>query len=172
MRRAAAALSLVAVVAALAAGCAGLGLGDEAKVIPPEQRHPAPAFTVPDLDGAGEVSLADYRGTPVVLNFWASWCDPCQQETPALVAFSKERRDVQVVGLAVNDRGSKSRAFARKYGVHYPLGVDGDGDTIAKYGANGLPVTVFIDADGRIAQTSFGALTQQQFEGYADKIGA
>ena len=167
MRRALAALSLVVLAVALG-GCAGLGVGNDVSVIPPDERTPAPAFRVDSLDG--EVALADYAGTPVVLNFWASWCEPCQREMPALVEFSKERRGVQVVGLAVTDKPSASRAFARKMGADFPLGIDRRGDTIATFGATGLPATVFIDSEGRVAGTAFGELTRQQFDGYADKI--
>jgi cytochrome c biogenesis protein CcmG, thiol:disulfide interchange protein DsbE len=170
MRRVVAALVLVVAVAALAAGCAGLGEGDVAQLIPPDKRTPAPAFHAPALRGSGEVALSDYAGRPVVLNFWASWCDPCRRETPALVDFSSRDHAVQVVGLAVTDRPGDSRAFARRYGVKYPLGIDRSGDIIAKYGANGLPVTVFVDADGRVAATAFGELTEKQFQGYADQL--
>ncbi len=168
MRRALAALLLAALVAALA-GCAGLG-GDQVEVIPSDERTPAPAFRVDALDGAGEIALADYAGTPVVLNFWASWCEPCQREMPALVELSKERTGVQVVGLATTDKPSDSRAFAREVGADFPLGIDRRGDTIAKFGGTGLPTTVFIDGEGRVAGTAFGELTPQQFEGYAKEL--
>jgi cytochrome c biogenesis protein CcmG, thiol:disulfide interchange protein DsbE len=168
MPRALAALVLAALVAALA-GCAVLG-GDQVEVIPSDERTPAPAFRVDALNGAGEVALADYAGTPVVLNFWASWCEPCQREMPALVEFSNERTGVQVVGLAVTDEPSASRAFARETGADFPLGVDRRGDTIAKFGATGLPATVFIDSEGRVAATAFGELTRQQFDAYADEL--
>ena len=169
MRRPLAALALVVLAVALG-GCAGLGTGLDVSVIPPDQRTPAPPFRVDSLDGSGEVALADYAGTPVVLNFWASWCEPCQREMPALVEFSKERPGVQVVGLAVTDVPSASRAFAREVGADFPLGVDRRGHTIATFGATGLPATVFIDREGRVAGTAFGELTRQQFEGYADKL--
>jgi thiol-disulfide isomerase/thioredoxin len=169
MRRALAALALAALVAALA-GCAGLGGGDDVSVIPGDERTPAPAFRVAALDGAGEVALADYAGTPVVLNFWASWCEPCQREMPALVEFSKKRTGVQVVGLATTDEPAKSRAFAREMGADFPLGIDRRGDTIAKFGGTGLPTTVFIDREGRVAGTAFGELTPNQLDGYADEL--
>jgi cytochrome c biogenesis protein CcmG, thiol:disulfide interchange protein DsbE len=141
------------------------------------ERPEAPAFTAPVLlagDGIGpkgaDVSLDDLRGRTVVLNFWASWCEPCQREMPALVEFAKERPGVQVVGLAVTDVPSASRAFAREVGADFPLGIDRRGDTIATFGATGLPATVFIDREGRVAGTAFGELTRQQFDGYADKL--
>ena len=88
MRRILAALALVAVAVAVA-GCAGLGGGDDVSLVPEDERSPAPAFRRRPLDGSGEVALADYAGTPVVLNFWASWCEPCQGEMPALVEFAE-----------------------------------------------------------------------------------
>jgi thiol-disulfide isomerase/thioredoxin len=169
MRRALAALALPALLAALG-GCAGLGGGDDVSVIPGDERTPAPVFRAPALNGAGEVALADYAGTPVVLNFWASWCEPCQREMPALVELAKERKEVQVVGLATTDEPAKSRAFAREVGADFPLGVDRRGDTIAKFGSTGLPTTVFIDGEGRVAGTAFGELTPQQFDAYADEL--
>jgi thiol-disulfide isomerase/thioredoxin len=171
MRRILAVLALVAVAVA-AAGCAGLGGDDDVSLVPEDDRSPAPAFRVDRLDGSGELSLADYAGTPVVLNFWASWCEPCQEEMPALVEFSKEGRGIQVVGLAVTDVPAESRAFAREAGADFPLGIDRRGDTIAKFGASGLPVTVFVDDEGRVAQTAYGGLTRQQFEAYAKALGA
>jgi cytochrome c biogenesis protein CcmG, thiol:disulfide interchange protein DsbE len=170
MRRLLAALALIVATAALA-GCVGLG-GTDVSVIPPDERVPAPAFRVDSLDGSGEISLADYAGSPVALNFWASWCEPCEREMPALVEFAKETPRMKVVGLAVTDQPSASRAFARAYGVEFPLGVDRRGDTAATFGVTGLPVTVFLDEEGRVAQTAFGELTRQQLDGYAEELDA
>ncbi len=169
MRRALAALALVAATAALA-GCR-IG-GEEVSVIPPGDRVPAPAFRVDSLDGAGELALADYEGSPLVLNFWASWCEPCQREMPALVEFADATPGVRVVGLAVTDEPSASRDFARDYGVDFDLGVNRRGNTAATFGVTGLPATVFLDEEGRVAQTAFGELTRQQLDDYAEKLGA
>ena len=171
MRRSLAALATIAVAATLA-GCAGLGDDDDVSLVPVEERSPAPAFRVPALDGSGEVSLADHAGRPVVLNFWASWCGPCQAEMPALVEFSRATPGVDVVGLAVTDVLADSRAFARELGVDFELGVDRRGDTIARFGGTGLPITVFVDEEGRVAQTAFGELTRRQLDAYADELGA
>ena len=172
MRRA---LALLVALAAsvLLAGCSGGGLGGDAPVslLPEADREPAPAVSVPALDGAGRVDLAEYRGTPVVLNFWASWCEPCARETPALVALSKERPRLDVVGLAVNDRASDARRFATSEEVPYDLGLDTDATALGKFDASGLPATVVIDADGRVASTFFGEITAKQLDSFADQLG-
>jgi peroxiredoxin len=91
---------------------------------------------------------------------------------PALVEFAKATPGVQVVGVATTDRPSDSRAFARETGADFPLGVDRRGDAAATFGVVGLPATVFVDAEGRVAATSHGELTRQQLDGYADRLGA
>ena len=113
--------------------------GEEVSVIPPDERVPAPAFRVDSLDGAGELALADYEGSPLVLNFWASWCEPCQREMPALVEFADATPGVRVVGLAVTDEPSASRDFAREYGVDFDLGVDRRGTPPPRSGSPGSP---------------------------------
>ncbi len=170
MRRLAAALALVAALLALA-GCTVLG-GQDISVIPEDERTPAPAFRVGSLDGSGEIALSDYAGTPVILNFWASWCPPCEREMPALVELSEENPGVKVVGLATTDAPAASRAFARDYGIRFDLGVDPRGSTANTFGVSSLPVTVFLDAEGRVAATAFGELTREQFDAYADELGA
>jgi thiol-disulfide isomerase/thioredoxin len=170
MRRVSAALALIAALAALA-GCAGLG-GDDVSVIAPDERVPAPAFRVDALDGSGEIALADYAGKPVAVNFWASWCEPCEREMPALVEFARETPGVVVLGVATTDEPSASRAFAREHEVDFPLGVDRRGSTAATFGVGGLPATVFVDEEGRVAQTAFGELTPGELDEYAEKLGA
>ncbi|HTI34231.1 MAG TPA: TlpA disulfide reductase family protein, partial [Miltoncostaea sp.] len=125
MRRALALLVAIA-IAALLVGCSGAGLGEntDQQLAPPPKRDPAPRVDAPALDGNGRVTLTAHRGKPVILNFWASWCEPCQRETPELVAFSKRHPTIDVVGLAVNDIPSDARRFARKESVPYELGVD------------------------------------------------
>lgn len=173
--RRALALAALAAITALAAGCGGGGLGDGgagAGTTPAAEREAAPAFRVPALEGGGEIALADHRGTPVVLNFWASWCGPCREEMPALAAFADANPGLRVVGLAVNDRPQDSRRFARDLGVGFDLGVDRDGDVAASYGATGLPVTVVIDARGRVAATWFGPITREELDLFARGLGA
>ncbi len=171
-------LRLVVVAAAiaaavLAAGCGagGLGASGAQPVRETAERAPAPPVSVAALDGGPPVTLADRRGTPVVLNFWASWCGPCRAETPALIAFSKANPDIGVVGIAVNDRPADSRRFADEFDIPYSLGVNRSGDVARSFGATGLPVTVVIDDKGRIADTLFGEITREQLDGYAEQLG-
>ncbi len=157
----------LAALALMAAGCSEAGL-DSAPT--GEPGGPAPAFSVPALSGEGQVALADHRGTPVVLNFWASWCGPCKKEMPDLVAFAEEHPDVAVIGLAVNDAPADSRRFAERYRVGYELGIDRRADVAGEFGATGLPVTVFVDREGQIVSTQFGSVTRPDLEAFAESM--
>jgi cytochrome c biogenesis protein CcmG/thiol:disulfide interchange protein DsbE len=112
----------------------------------------APAFRLDRLDRPGKLSLAAYRGRPVVLNFWASWCEPCKQEAPLLEAAWRRygSRGLVVLGLDFNDLRSDARRFARENRMSYPLVHDGHGDTLTDYGVTGAPETFFIDRAGRL----------------------
>lgn len=122
----------------------------------------APAASVDRLTGAGEVSLDDYRGRWVLLNFWASWCDPCREEAPAIEAFARENRgDVVVVGMDSRDLSSDARAFAREYGLSYELLHDGDGAVMDSYNVKGLPESFLIDPDGEIAYIYRGPVDER-----------
>jgi cytochrome c biogenesis protein CcmG/thiol:disulfide interchange protein DsbE len=113
---------------------------------------PAPAFTLDRLDRPGKLSLASYRGRPIVLNFWASWCVPCKDEAPLLEAVWKRYRDqgLVVVGVDINDLRSDARRFARENGMSYPLVFDGVGETSTDYGLTGVPETFFIARSGKL----------------------
>jgi cytochrome c biogenesis protein CcmG, thiol:disulfide interchange protein DsbE len=165
---------LLAAAVLVVSGCAGLGEeGGTVTVTPEADRAPAPAFTAPALDGGAPISLASLRGRPVLLNFWASWCGPCRQEMPGLVTFAKEHPRMSVVGLAVNDRPGDSRAFAREVGADFPLGIDRDADVAIDFDATiGLPISVFIDRQGRIAAKVVGPVSHSALEQYADELGA
>jgi cytochrome c biogenesis protein CcmG, thiol:disulfide interchange protein DsbE len=168
-----AALLLTIVATVLLAGCGGGGLGGGAAVTvaAPGDREPAPALEVAALDGGAPVTLAD-RDRPVVLNFWASWCEPCTREMPALVEFHNLRPELDVVGVAVNDRPADSRRFAEEIGIPFALGTDPSGDVAGRFGVQGLPVTLVIDARGRIAATHPGEIDRAQLEAYADQLAA
>jgi cytochrome c biogenesis protein CcmG, thiol:disulfide interchange protein DsbE len=118
------------------------------------------------LDGSGEVALSSYRGKVVVLNFWASWCDPCREEAPLLERWHRKltRNDGTVVGIDVLDVTSDAERFIREYELTYPQLRDGDGSKLKRFGVLGYPETVVLDRDGRIAATARGPVTERFFE--------
>ncbi len=120
----------------------------------------APDFTLPALRGDREISLSDYRGSPVVLNFWASWCGPCKDEAPILAATEKAWRDQGVVFLGVDttDNREDAIAFEDRYGIEYDSVFDVNGDLSVSYAVLGYPETFFIDADGAIRAKHVGVL--------------
>ena len=113
------------------------------------------------LAADGKVSLAELRGRPVVLNFWASWCVPCKQEAP-LLADSARRYAGKVLFLGMNDQDlrSSARHFAAKYGMDYVSVVDEDQRMYGAYGVTGFPETYFIDVRGRIVAHTPGQVTR------------
>jgi cytochrome c biogenesis protein CcmG/thiol:disulfide interchange protein DsbE len=118
------------------------------------EREPAPGFELARLDGSGgEVSLADYRGRVVVLNFWASWCEPCREESPLLDRWHDriEPRGGVVLGVDVLDVADDAREFIEEFELDYPQVRDGGGDVLGDYGVIAYPETFVIDKRGRIA---------------------
>jgi cytochrome c biogenesis protein CcmG/thiol:disulfide interchange protein DsbE len=140
------AVGLVALLLALLVWKLAKGSGKEASI-----GRQAPDFTLNRVGGPGKLQLASLRGKVVVLNFWASWCYPCNQEAPTLQAAAKRWGDrVVVLGVDVNDPMSDARKFARKFKLTYPLVHDNHNVTSPKYGLTGLPETFFIDRTGRL----------------------
>jgi cytochrome c biogenesis protein CcmG/thiol:disulfide interchange protein DsbE len=122
----------------------------------------APAFSLPVLGQSGQqIALSDYAGKPLIVNFFASWCEPCQKETPLLARFYRaEHARVAIVGLDENDTQANATSFTRKEGVGYPVGFDPEVTAASAYGVAGLPQTFFLDARHRIVDRVFGAVTQ------------
>ena len=121
-------------------------------------RPQAPDLRLPRLDGRGHASLADFRGRVVVLNYWASWCEPCRTESPLLERWHRRLsgRGGTVVGVDVMDVSSDARAFVREFGLTYPMLRDGDGDSLGDWGVMAYPETFVIDRRGRIAASRRG----------------
>jgi cytochrome c biogenesis protein CcmG/thiol:disulfide interchange protein DsbE len=121
---------------------------------------PAPALRLQGLDGR-PVDLAALRGRPVVVNFWATWCEPCVREFPLLARAAAGHRTARlaVVGVLYRDQPDAARAFVRQHGGTWPMGMDADGRTAAAWGVVGLPHTFFVRPDGTLASHQLGELT-------------
>jgi len=111
------------------------------------------------------ISLTELRGTPVVLNFWASWCIPCKEEAPYLAAAARaHRRDVAFLGLDVQDLTRDARHFLDRLDVPYPSVRDGGESSYTAYGLTGVPETYYIDDRGRIVAHAVGAVSREELE--------
>jgi cytochrome c biogenesis protein CcmG/thiol:disulfide interchange protein DsbE len=119
----------------------------------------APDFSLPSVSGSasgpgGSVRLADYRGRVLVLNFWATWCPPCVEETPSLEAFSEKAKSLGVVvlGASVDEDPTALVAFISKYHLTYPIARDPSRALATRYGTLQFPETYIIDRHGRLAE--------------------
>jgi cytochrome c biogenesis protein CcmG/thiol:disulfide interchange protein DsbE len=138
----------------------------------------APGFTIPSLTGGPKVdlhALGVNRGRPVVLNFFASWCEPCQEETPLLARTARAEEaagsKIQFVGVDSLDQTAKALAFVHQTGVTYPVGVDGGSVSSGLYAVFGLPQTYFIASDGTIVFHKPGALNAAVLDKWLRKLG-
>jgi thiol-disulfide isomerase/thioredoxin len=125
----------------------------------------APQFSATLFDGTTfdlEAHLAD-DGRPVVLNLWASWCDPCRDEIPELSAWAEANPDAIVIGMAVEDVEDEARSLAAELSPMYGVGL-GDTEFRASYPSLGLPVTYFIDSSGEITDFVNGILTEDRLD--------
>ena len=126
-------------------------------------------FTLKDMNGV-DVKLAAFKGKPIVLNFWATWCGPCRAEIPSLVElqtqYAADGSDVVILGVSVDDPVEKLKPYAAQMKMNYPVLVgNGREDVQDAFGPLwGIPVTVFIDRDGRIAKKHSGIASKEQFE--------
>lgn len=124
----------------------------------------APAWSDPVATG-GTLSSSALQGAPVYLNFFASWCPPCNVETPWIEAFSREfaARGLRIVGVDMEENAPTALRFRAKYGITYPVLVD-SGTLQTLYNINGLPVHVFIKRDGTISHIVVGEMSKREIE--------
>jgi cytochrome c biogenesis protein CcmG/thiol:disulfide interchange protein DsbE len=150
------------VITAALVGVLFLGLGkDPSHIDSPLVGKPAPPFA----------EMEKFRGKPMVINFWATWCRPCWEEHPALTAASRAFGDrVQFLGVVFQDDETKIQDFLRQRGAAYPTVIDQGGKTAIAYGVGGIPETFFIDANGTIVAKYDGPLSPELLQSYLEKV--
>lgn len=130
--------------------------------------HPAPNFSLAMLNahaGKSMLSLSNFKGKPVVLNFWASWCEPCKEEAPLLESTWKrmqvQGKDAVFLGIDFQESNNDGTGFLQLYSITYPAVLDTDGSVASKYGITSLPVTIFINRNGMVMSRVSQQLTVQ-----------
>jgi len=139
-----------------------------------EASNLAPDFTVYDLEGNAH-KLSDFRGKPVLLNFWASWCGPCQMEMPDFQKFYESHGDkVNFVIVNLTDGQQETvetaSAFIEEKGYSFPVYYDTDIDAAMKYGVSAVPVSYFIDVEGNFVAWAQGALSADMLQQGMDML--
>ncbi len=164
----------LALVALLVYGVVGAGgsttLDDAVKA---GERPAAPDRELPLLDG-GTGSVGEWRGKPVIVNFWASWCAPCKAEAPLLERAHRRltARGGTVLGVTVSDASDDSRAFMRKYGITFPSVRDVEGELAEDFETKGVPESFAVDAEGRVVAISRGQVDRAFVDEALRRIGA
>ncbi len=135
-------------------------------VRPEKDRKPAPDFTLKDTDGR-PVSLSDYKGKVVLLNFWATWCGPCKIEVPWFIEYEQKLKDrgFAVVGVSMDEDGWDAvKPFMQQYGVNYRMLMGNDMVAQQYGGIDALPTTFVIDREGRIASAHVGLVSRRDYD--------
>jgi peroxiredoxin len=148
------------------AAAAALALLPVAALAIPQVGHPAPAFSLPSPDGK-TITLDSLRGKPVYVNFFASWCGPCNAEAPSIGKLRAQyaKRGLQVVGIDELDAAGQAAAFEKKYGNPYALVAIDESGTVGKsYNAIAMPVHVFIDRHGNVTTYRLGEMSPAEIE--------
>lgn len=147
----------------LLTGLMGCGAQSEPTQVParPEERSSArsaaPAFSLPDLNGK-TVSLADFKGDAVFLDFWATWCPPCRVSLPAIEKLFEDyaSRNVRVVGISLDEDIDTVKRFVKRENIQYPILFGADSDVAFRYGVRGIPTTYLLDGGGNVVRRWVG----------------
>jgi cytochrome c biogenesis protein CcmG/thiol:disulfide interchange protein DsbE len=131
-----------------------------------EISRPAPLFELPDLaHPESRIALNDFRGKLLVMNFWASWCDPCREEAPELARVARKHAGrVNFLGVNILDGRDEALKYVDQYGIDYPSVRDSRAITAKRYGVSGAPETIFIDKRGYMVGKYIGAFREDQLE--------
>ncbi len=135
-----------------------------AKSNPEKELGLAPSFALPSLEGQ-EKSFEEFRGKPILLHFWATWCPPCREEMPI---FQKLYRELSpsglvILGINVGDSPRAVKEFVEEVGVTFPILLDAKGEVANRYGVRGLPTTFWIDSSGKIVDVTIGGPMPEDF---------
>lgn len=158
-------IAAAAVIAVALTGCSRQA-SESAKVKPTDQRKLAPDFTLRDENGA-TLRLSDYHGKVVLLNFWATWCGPCQIEIPWFMSFENQykNRDFAVLGISMDDDGWKSvKPYLEKKKLNYRVAIGTEEISTLYGGLDSLPTTFVLDRQGRIAATHVGLVSKSEYQ--------
>ena len=159
---------LLLVLAVMLVACGG---GQGATLLGVNEGNQARDFTLEALDGT-EMSLSDFRGKVVLINFWATWCGPCRAEIPDLQTAYETRQNDGFVVLGVNVEESRATVepFVAEFGMTYPVLFDETGQLLKLYRAIGLPMSILVDEEGLIQARHIGYLTEGQLEDYLERV--
>lgn len=149
----AAVIGLAALTAALATGCGSSSTASASSSSVNVEFIPIDEF-----------SVEDYAGKPLVVNYFGSWCPPCNQEAPELASWTESHPDAQMVGIAVDDTEAAVSDFMGKYGLTYPIALDPGWNQANESGVTGVPETVFYDSKGEEVARLIGATTEAQLD--------
>lgn len=168
----------VAVATALLVGCVFQGCSSAptevkaASLKPGKDRHQAPDFTLKDADGK-TVHISDYKGKVVVLDFFATWCEPCKIEIPWFMEMERKNKDkgFEVLGVSMDDEGWEVvKPFMRDVGMNYRVLIGNDQTAQLYGGIDSLPTTFLIDREGKIAAVHIGLASKRDFEDGVEQL--
>lgn len=131
----------------------------------------APDFELVDMDG-NKHRLSEYEGQGVFLNFWGTWCKPCEKEMPYMNNQYKVYKDqgIQILAVNVGESNLAVRKFNDRYDLDFPIVIDKDGQVQAAYGIDPLPITFMIDKEGTVLKSHTGQLTEAMIQEYMEQI--